>query len=123
MIPPWLLMHTVTVVKPAATTDAHGNSVDDWGNATRVTLAPAGVNGGAHLQQIQRLEYRPDGRNPEEQRWTMFSTYSAVNPGDRVEWADHPSGTVTFEVEGPPAPWWEPTGYHHLETTLRVLDG
>lgn len=124
MIPSWLLPHTVTVVKPATSADAHNNVVLDYGGgATRVTLAPGGANGGAHLQQMARLEYRPDGRSPEEQLWTMYCNYDALDPKDRVEWAEHPSGTVTFEVEGPPAPWWDPGGYHHLEATLRVLDG
>lgn len=122
-IPDGLLPHTVVRVRPVKSTDSHGSALYDYAAGGRVTLAPGGANGGAWLQQDQRGEDRPDGRRPATQVWLLMCNYSDVAARDRIEWADHPAGAVAFEVEGPPEPAYDDAGYHHIEATLRVVDG
>lgn len=115
-IPDRLLLHTVDVIRPGTTTDAYGNSVPDWDNATSETIS-------ARVQQDRRDETFPDGRNPQEQVWLLFTNHDDISTGDRVTWAGHPTGSVTFEVHGPPEHAYDGVGYHHVEATLRILEG
>jgi len=116
MIPAHLLPHTVTVVRPAASTDSHGNTVLDYGaGATRTQVR-------AWLQQDHRSEPLADGRDPLVQRWLLVTNHRDIHGRDRIEWSDMPG--VTWEVDGPPAPLYTPSqGYHHLEANLRVVEG
>lgn len=122
-IPGGLLPHTVVRVRPVVATDSHGAETRDYAGGARVTLAPGGTNGGAWLQQDQRADGQTDGREAREQQWLLVCNYADITTGDRIEWADHPAGTMTFEVDGPPEPAYEPGGYHHTEATLRVVSG
>ena len=115
-IPAHLLPHQVVIVRPATATDAYNNTVLDHDAATRTTVA-------GWLQQDQRADYFPDGRAPVEQRWLLLTNHADIATGDRVEWAGHPSGAVTFDVHGPPEPAYDAGSYHHTETTLRLLAG
>ncbi len=111
-VPDALLPHDVTIVRPATTTDSHGNDVRDYGaGATRTEMR-------AWMQQDRRTEPRTDGRDPLEQAWLMVTNDDDVQGLDRVEW-----GEQTFEVEGPPEPVHTPAGYHHTESTLRAVAG
>lgn len=119
-----LLPHTVTVVEPVEQTDAYNNVTLDYGvSATRTVLEPGGPNDGAWLQQDQRSEPHPDGRDPLDQRWLMVTNYPSITGKARIEWDDHPQGPVVFTIDGPPEPAYTPTGFHHLECTLRVTEG
>lgn len=123
-IPDHDLVHEVVVVRPAEATDDYNNTTYDYGPAaTRVTLAPGSDNGGAWLQQDQRSEPHPDGRDPLDQRWLMLANYSDIRGKDRIEWAGHPSGAVVFVVDGPPEPAYTPVGFHHMEVTLEIVEG
>jgi hypothetical protein len=123
-VPAHLLVHTVTVVHPAETVDAYNNTTHDYGvAATRTVLAPGTATEGVWLQQQARTEDHPDGRDPAEQRWTMVTNYPDIAAVDRIEWAGHPSGPVVFTVDGPPEPAYTPTGFHHLEATLQIVEG
>lgn len=111
-VPDAMLPHTVTVVRPADVTDDYGNTVRDYGvAATRTDVL-------AWLQQDHRSEPRSNGRDPLEQLWLLVTNHADVQGIDRIE---H-DGT-TYEVEGPPEPVYTPTGYHHLEATLRIFAG
>lgn len=115
MIPERLLPHTVTVVRPAVSTDAHGSAVYDYGaGAARAQIR-------AWLQQDRRSEPLSDGRDPLVQRWLLVTNHRDIHGKDRVEWADMPG--VVWEVDGPPAPLYTPSGCHHLEANLRVVEG
>lgn len=118
MLPANALVHSVDVVRPAQTVNSHGNTDDDYGAAaTRTTID-------GWLQQEQRAETFPDGRNPLEERWLLMTNHVDVDGNDRIEWAAHPAGPMTFEVHGPPEPIYTPAGgFQHLEATLRILDG
>lgn len=114
MVPEHLLPHTVTVVRPAVSTDAYGSEVYDYGPAaTRTSVA-------AWMQQDSRREPLSDGRDPLVQRWLLVTNHQDVRGRDRVEWSETPA---VFEVDGPPEPAYTPTGYHHEEASLRVVAG
>jgi len=117
MVPDRLLVHDVVVVRPATSTDAYGDVELDYGaSATRTSIR-------AWLQQDQRDETFRDGRAPLDQRWLLVTNETDVAGRDRIEWADHPAGSVTFEVDGPPEPAYTGAGLHHLEAGLRVVEG
>lgn len=113
-----LLTELVDLVRPAVTTDSHGNDDLDYGAAaTRTPIS-------GWLQQDARTETFPDGRNPAEQMWLMITDHADIDVDDRVEWANHPAGPITFTIHGPVEPAYTPIGgFHHTEATLRVLAG
>lgn len=118
-----LQTQTLTRVRPSSSTDAYGNRVLSYGGtATRTSFI-------GWMQQDMRVEARPDGRNPAEQRWLLVCNLADLDTDDRIEWpAGHPAGSLTFAVEGPPEPAYRPpgtgaAGFHHVEATLRLLEG
>lgn len=118
-----LQIQTLTKVRPSQTTDAYGNTVLSYGAAaTRTTFQ-------GWVQQDMRVESRPTGRNPAEQRWLLMCNLDDLSTDDRIEWpSGHPAGPLTFAVEGPPEPAYRPPGtgaggFHHVEATLRLLEG
>jgi hypothetical protein len=116
-VPGRLLPHTVTIVRPATTTDIYGNTTYDYGaGATRTSMA-------AWMQQNSRTEPLSNGRDPLVQDWLMITNEADVQGYDRIEWTDQAGNNLTFEVDGPPAPVYTPAGYHHTETTLKVVAG
>lgn len=116
-VPAAMLPHTITRVRPATATDAYGNETYDYGaGASRTSMA-------AWMQQDTRAEPTSSGRDPLEQRWLMVTNDADVRGRDRVEWTPPSGAALLFEVEGPPAPVYTPAGYHHTESTLRVVSG
>lgn len=116
-VPDRLLPHQVVVVRPVTGPDTYGNTTHDYGPAaTRITVE-------AWLQQDQRTEAHEDGRDPLDQRWLLVTNHTDIDGRDRIEWAGHPGGTATFEVDGPPEPTYTPAGFHHLEATLHRVEG
>lgn len=120
MVPDRLLIHDVTLVEPAETTDAYNNVVYDYVNGTRTQVK-------VWLQQDQRLEQFRDGRDPLDQRWLLVTNHPTISGHARIEWADHPAGAVTFEVDGPTEPTYAPlssgSALHHVEAQLRIVNG
>lgn len=113
-----LLSELVDRVRPAVSRNSHGNTEFDYGPAAERTEIRAWV------QQDSRDEPFPDGRNPAEQRWLLITDEADLTEDDRIEWANHPTGLIVFEVHGPPEPTYRPgPGFHHTEATLRILDG
>lgn len=111
-VPAGMLPHSVTRVRPATAPDAHGNEQPDYGGGADRKVMPGWV------QQDRRDEPREDGRDPLEQRWLLITNDDDVQGRDRIEWSG-----PTMEVEGPPEPVFTPAGYHHLESTLRAVEG
>ncbi len=119
-----LQIQTLTRVRPAETTDGYGNTVLDYGPAaTRTTFE-------GWIWQANRGETRPDGRNPAEQVWELMCNESDLLTDDRVEWpSGHPSGALTFAIEGPPQPSYRAGGgfgaggFHHTEASMRLVEG
>lgn len=118
-VPPHMLPHEVTLVRPAVTTDAYGSDQYDYGAAaTRTTIR-------AWVQQDIRRELvgvAQDGRQTQDQRWLLVTNRVDVRALDHFEWAS-PGGALTFETDGPPAPAFTPRGQHHTEVGLRVITG
>ncbi len=111
-IPAGMLPQTVTRIRPATSTDTYGNTTYDYGaGASTASMT-------AWLQQDDRAEPLSDGRDPLEQIWLMITNDADVLGRDRITF-----GTITFEVQGPPEPAYTPAGYHHTESTLRVVSG
>jgi hypothetical protein len=115
-VPEHLMPHTVTIVRPAVSTDTYNNEVLDYGTgATRTEVA-------AWLQQNARREQLADGRTAQDQRWLMIINHADVQALDRFEW-DGPAGPLIFETDGPPAPTYSPGGLHHTEVGLHLITG
>lgn len=111
-IPTGLLPQTVTRIRPGTSTDTYGNTVYSYSSgASSASMA-------AWLQQDNRAEPLSDGRDPLEQVWLMITNDADVLGRDRVTF-----GSTTFEVQGPPEAVYTPAGFHHLEATLRVVNG
>lgn len=117
-IPAALLVHTVVVVRPATSTDAYGDTARDYGaGATRTTIS-------GRVQQDSRSESADALRDSAEQLWTLFTNHTDIRVLDRLEWAGHPQGSVTFEVVGPPEPTYAGgPDVHHYEVSLRQQVG
>lgn len=113
MIPAHLLPQTAARIRPSTSTDGHGNTVRDY------TVPPAtSASITAWLQQDNRKEPIEDGRDPLEQLWLLMTNETDILGYDRIVF-----GALTFEVEGPPAPVYTPSGFHHTEATLRAVSG
>lgn len=111
-VPASKLPHTVTRIRPATSTSSYGDVTYDYDpGAARTEMS-------AWMQQDKRDEPRENGRDPLEQRWLMVTNETDVLGRDRIEWSG-----PTLEVEGPPEPVFTPAGYHHTESTLRVVNG
>lgn len=115
-VPGHLLPHTVTLVRPAITTDTYGSNVYDYGvAATRTSVR-------AWMQQDQRTRLSTDGAIPLQQRWLLVTNHADVQRRDRVEWTST-AGPTVFELDGQPEPTYTPRGFHHTECSLIVVDG
>jgi hypothetical protein len=110
-----MMVHDVTVVHAATTTDAYGDQAKDWAAASRTATR-------GWVSQTSGSEVL-DGREAQVSDWVVFlpARSHGRSGGDRIEWADLPA--VTFEVDGPPNPARTPRGPHHIEARLRVVEG
>jgi hypothetical protein len=119
VIPESLLPHLVDILTPGQTTDRYGNTVDDWTTATRAEVR-------AWVQQQTGSELT-DLRSAQIGQWVLLcnprTTDGAVLavPGNaRIQWTGY---GITFEVDGPPGPAYEPSELHHYEVRLKVVEG
>lgn len=118
-LPQRLLIHSLIVVRPVRTEDAHGMKVPDYGpDAVRTSIT-------GWLQQDRRSEAYQTGRNPRSQMWLLMTNDLGIQADDRIEWLDHPEGLTIFTVHGPPEPAYSATrsGVHHIEATLEIVEG
>ena len=112
-VPSGMLPHTVTRIRPSSSPNTYGDDALDY------TVPPAtSTSMAAWLQQDNRTEELTEGRAPLDQRWLLITNESDVAGLDRIVW-----GSLTFEVDGPPAPVYTPAGFHHTEATLKVVEG
>lgn len=106
-----LLVHDVVIVNPRLGADRYGNEVKDWFAATRTPSR-------AWVAQRTASETR-DGREALDTSWTIVLPPDTDISGlSRVEWDGR-----TFEVDGAPRPAHTRRGLHHLEATLRIVEG
>lgn len=124
-VPGRLLPHEVVIVTPATSTGGYNNTVYDYGPAATRTPARA------WMQQDQRGQVAVQGADPLQQKWLMVTNHSPINRRSRIEWAGHPEGLVTFELDGRADPAYNPlamaaaqtSGPHHTELALKIVDG
>lgn len=112
-IPAAMLPHTAQRIRPSTSTNAYNDTTRNY------TVPPAtSTSVVGRFEQNRSSEPRTDGREPAIREWTFFTNESDITEFDRLTF-----GSLTFEVEGPPAPAYDGAGFHHLEVHLRKVDG
>lgn len=111
MIPDRLLPHTATWLAAGTATDTYGNTVPDWDNATATTIR-------CRLEQATRAETVDETRDALTQTWRLYTNTTGIAGRDRIA-----ALGLLLDVDGPPALVADRTGTHHLEATLRVVEG
>ena len=112
MIPDAMLPQTVTRIRPSTSTDAYGNTVRDYASPA------SSLDMTSWVQQDQRDEPLADGRDPLVSDWLLITNETDILGYDRITF-----DSKTFEVKGDPKPTYTPAGYHHTESTLRLVVG
>jgi hypothetical protein len=104
-------IHDVTVQRAATMAGRGADVVADWSNAEQTTIK-------GWVAPQSSGDSRP-GRTGDVSEWLLQAAATAdVRPGDRIVWRD-----LTFSVDGRPRPAWTPRGEHHIEATLRLVEG
>lgn len=111
-IPGHLLPITVSWIRPGTTSDADGNTVDDWSDDA-VTAADLQVM----IEQRRAIE-QLDGRDATVTTLVLFTNELGVEAIDRFVWDDH-----TYEADGDPWVVYSPGGPHHVEVQLSLVVG
>lgn len=109
-IPASLLIHSFQRIRPTTATDAH--------NTTTRTYSGSGTAMTGRFQQDKATETFQEGRTPQVRNWTLFTNESDITTFDRILF-----GTLTFDVDAPPAPKYDGVGFHHLEVALKLVEG
>lgn len=103
--------HAVTIVRPAEVTNRYGDTEPDWSAAARTP-------GYAWVQQRSADEVGGQ-RSATVSAWLAFMPAGTdVTAEDLVEW-----GARTLRVAGEPNPLSTPSGVHHLEVPLDLVEG
>lgn len=116
MIPDYLLVHEITVVRPSVVTDSYGNDIYDYDGSGAVEFAMK-----AWIQQDLRNQLNQDsaakqGRFAADERWLMITNDDDVRWQDRILALER-----TFVVYAQPEPTYSMNGYHHMESTLQIV--
>lgn len=104
----WLI-HDVTVI-PATVSDDNGDTV--------LTYPNGGVAEKAWIEQRTTTEGIGDRVDVVGVFDGVFTSTSTIGPTSRVEWLGD-----LFDVDGEPASRWTLDGVHHIEATLRRVEG
>jgi len=108
-LPASTLIHSVAWIVPTVSTDSYGNQTRTYG---------AGATIAGRMQQDRTTEPLAEGRDPVVRNWTLFTNQDGISAYDRIVF-----GSLTFEVDGAPAPAYGATAFHHAEIALRLVDG
>lgn len=104
-------IHDVTVQRAATMAGRGADVVADWSNVEQSTIK-------GWMAQQSTGDSRP-GRTGDTSSWLLQAPATAdVRPGDRIVWRG-----LTFTVDGRPMPAWTPRGEHHVEVSLRLVEG
>lgn len=107
----------VTIISPGLDTDRYDDVVPDWANPASST-----VSAGWLIQTSTTEE--TEHRDTEVSGWRLFLPADApISAGDRVT-ADpetYEKAATTYEVDGTPNVVSTPTGPHHVEAVLRLV--
>lgn len=108
----------VTIVTPGTTTDRYDDLVADWANPASSTVSAG------WLHQTSATEETGE-RDTEITGWQLFLPADApISAGDRIV-ADpetYEKASTVFEVDGTPNVLSTPTGPHHVEVNLRLIE-
>lgn len=111
MIPDRLLIVEASLVKAGTAVDAYGNDVPAWDAVTATPIR-------CRLEQATRSETTDETRDALVGTFRLFTNDLTVQGRDRIV-----VGLTTYEVDGPPALVADGAGTHHLEATLRWVEG
>lgn len=110
MLPPYVVPDEATWLEPATATDDYGNEVPDWDGATENTIR-------VWIEEASTTEQR-DGRDTITSRWLLLTNELGITAHARIVHNDR-----TFEIDGEPSILRTPSGPHHLEATLLLVEG
>lgn len=111
MMPSHLMIQSAVVEKPTAVTDSRGDAADGFTNPTRVTIS-------AWIDQQSTTETDDETRNAVSSTALLVTNYANLNAEDRVVWDNK-----TWTVQGRPRQVPTLVGTHHVEATLRLVEG
>jgi head-tail adaptor len=111
MMPAHLMIQSAVVEKPTAATDSRGDATDGWDSPTRVTIT-------AWIDQQSTAETDDETRNSVTSTALLVTNYANLAADDRVVWDDK-----TWTVQGRPRQVPTLVGTHHVEATLRLVEG
>ena len=109
------MVHPIEIVRAGTTTDAYGNTIDNWSSSTSVETVGWVTDRGVPGSPAENTR----DRDQQTRLWKLYVPADTDITGhDRVVWY-----TLTFEVIGPPVRAWTPRGEHHVEADLRLVEG
>lgn len=100
----------VTILNPTHSTDRNGNTVDVW-------TSPATTETVGWLQDLGASETRTTGDTVVSTHQLFCAATEPISAFSRLV-----IDANTFEVEGAPNTARTPSGAHHLEVQLRLVD-
>lgn len=110
------LVHDVILQYPAFVTDNRGNQVKDWSNATSLVTKAWMAQTSEGAGGVSEIVPQREGTSSE---WRCFlASGTTITNLDRILYAG-----MTFEVVGHPRLAMTPTGEHHVEVPLRLVEG
>ena len=106
----WLQTDTIERLRGARVSSGYGDDqVADWANPETVVIR------GCSVQPASGPEYVVD-RESIVSRWELYAPYGTdLRGGDRVRWQG-----VTYDIDGAPQPFRDPTG-SGLDHTFALL--
>ena len=133
MIPDRLL-RDLTLQTRTTSTDRYGDLVTTGWTDTLIR---------GRIEQFVRREVTDSGRDASVTEWRLFTNTDAITAASRIQNAapppdgDYPAdydpdydiglppdaATLTFEVDGRPAPVYAATTIHHYEASLTLVEG
>jgi hypothetical protein len=111
MMPAHLMIQSVVVHKPTATFDSRGDAADAWENPQKIRIT-------AWVDQQSTTEVDDETRNARTSTALLVTNYLDLDANDRVVY-----GGDTWTVQGRPRRVPTIAGIHHLEATLRLVEG
>lgn len=116
MIPATLQPQQLVHVVGALVEDGYGDPHLEFDPDLSAEITRTTITG--WLQQTARFERDTAEADRDIGTWLLVTNAAGITARDRIEWGD-----LTFAVDGPPAPVHTPTGLHHYELTLRLVEG
>lgn len=111
MMPAHLMIQGVTLEKPTTSTDSRGDVTYSFDQPKRVKIT-------AWIDQQSTTEVDDESRNARSSNALLVTNYLDMQAQDRVIYDGN-----TWTVQGRPRAVPTLVGIHHLEATLRLVEG